>query len=63
MKEKQGTIAKLGLTLIKAVRRSKRAPQLPSAVDADDKEEPGNGPDDRPREREGQEIVPLPHLS
>jgi hypothetical protein len=63
MKEKQGTIAKLGETLIKAVRRSRPAPQLPSAVDANDKEEPGNGPDDRPLDRENLEIVPLPHLS
>ena len=37
-------------------------PTLADGDDADGKEKPGRGPDDRPINRENREIIPTPHF-
>jgi hypothetical protein len=59
--EERRTIAKLGGALVKLLAVFALAPKAP-ADSADDKEDSGRGPEDRPLEREKVEIVSLPHF-
>jgi hypothetical protein len=59
--EKIRTITKLSEAPVKFVAGFTLVPKAPTDS-ADDREDPGTGPDDRPLEREEVEVVPLPHF-
>jgi hypothetical protein len=60
--EKIRTVTKLSEALVKFVAGFALVPKPAPADSADDREDPGTGPDDRPLEREEVEVVPLPHF-
>jgi hypothetical protein len=62
MAEKQGTVAKLGMALVKAAGLTAQEAEMAVDVDPKDHKQPGRGPDDKPVDRESVEIVRLPHF-